>query len=253
MGISNKLVHGVGIKGGDSVGENIPAYTRWQSMLGRVHDESILLKYPSYNSVTICEDWYHFEKFQEWYNKNYILGYQMDKDIMSIGEDAAMYSPERCRFIPKELNYLLTNSSSMRGRYPQGVSFSRDKMVFMASISKYGLVTRKQFSTARDAYSYYVEQKEGHVHSVADHYFDSGAIGEEMRDKLKLYKLPPFRVDGLDGDTDYNFKYLLYGREFESRNVYDIVKETELSNSTLSKLHKVGSMRGIRFMGMYGL
>lgn len=249
MGISSKLVHGVGIKGVAPVRKSTLAYIRWQGMLGRVHDPVSLERYPSYNGVKICEDWYYFEKFKKWHDANYIDGYHMDKDILSIGEEEKIYSPERCIFIPKELNYLLTDSLAIRGRYPQGVSFSKNKMLFIASVSKYGVVSKKGSPSALEAYHHYVLEKEAHVKDVAMKYYGTGIIDERARDKLLSYRLPPFSVDGRDGDVDYTFTYLLYGREFKANNLYDIFNETELTSSTLRKLHKGGSMRGIKYIG----
>lgn len=219
-------------------------------MLGRVHDPKSLIKYPSYKKVTICDDWYYFENFKKWHDNHYIEGYHMDKDILSIGEGDLIYSPDRCIFIPKELNYLLTDSEAIRGRYPQGVSFCLGKMNFVSSISRYGLVTKKGFGLAEDAYKHYVSSKQEHVYMVANKYHNDGIISIEAMDKLLSYELPPFKVNGVDGDVDYLFTYMLYGREFKSSNLYEIVRETELSNSTLRKLNKVGSMRGIRFISM---
>lgn len=80
--------------------------------------------YPTYKNVEICKDWLTFSNFREWWIKNYVAGYQLDKDILT---DNKIYSPETCIYVPSWLNSFITNSKKSRGDLPIGVDLHEGK------------------------------------------------------------------------------------------------------------------------------
>lgn len=46
--------------------------------------------------------WSTYEEFREWHSKNYVPGWELDKDLLVPGNKE--YGPETCRYIPRCLN-----------------------------------------------------------------------------------------------------------------------------------------------------
>ena len=83
------------------------SYKVWKSILERVYSAKSLAKYPTYIGVKVCEEWHNFQVFDKWFQKNFINGYALDKDLLS--GDTKIYSPETCIFLPPALNSFFTN------------------------------------------------------------------------------------------------------------------------------------------------
>lgn len=103
---NNRLVCGIGHKGCegtvDSNGKRLVSYTRWKAILRRCSTEEV------YKDVSICDEWLEFKNFKEWFDTNYIEGFEIDKDLQSGSEK--IYSPSTCIFLPPEINKMLTPS-----------------------------------------------------------------------------------------------------------------------------------------------
>lgn len=90
------------------------------------HSEKQLKKI--YNGCEVCEEWRYFPKFKEWFNLNYIKGWEIDKDVLFKGNK--LYSPETCCFLPKEVNSFFTiKRRRKKGNLPLGV-FKQYKRFF---------------------------------------------------------------------------------------------------------------------------
>ena len=83
------------------------AYRHWHNMHYRVEHGK------NYINVNICDDWYVFSNFYKWFEPNYEIGWQLDKDLLS----GTIYSPGTCLFVPNEVNQLFTtfSTSLMKG------------------------------------------------------------------------------------------------------------------------------------------
>lgn len=90
-----------------------PAYVCWENMLARCYDAKVQEKHPTYVGCSVSPEWLTFSKFRAWYFLNYQSGWEVDKDLLRPGNRE--YSPENCRFVPKELNMFLTNTRSAKG------------------------------------------------------------------------------------------------------------------------------------------
>lgn len=106
-----------------------PAYTTWVNMIVRVYDKKIHVKQPTYDGVTICDDWHKFKNFMHWWVDNQVDGWHIDKDLLS---DSRCYSPETCIFVPQWLNSFITDHGASRGELPIGVSLERSTGRFKA-------------------------------------------------------------------------------------------------------------------------
>lgn len=99
-------IHGVGYIGGKM--QNKDSYRMWSGFLGRCYDVNNQ-RYKTYggDGVTVHKDWHNYQNFHNWWLDNYIGGYDLDKDLKVPGNK--MYSADMCMFIPKRLNYTMSN------------------------------------------------------------------------------------------------------------------------------------------------
>jgi len=86
------------------------SYKCWSSMLQRCYDEKWKEASPTYKDVIVCEEWHNFQVFSEWFYKNYVEGWQLDKDILVKGNK--IYSPQTCCFVPAEINLQFTKRTN---------------------------------------------------------------------------------------------------------------------------------------------
>lgn len=122
------LVQGVGNNDSDHNtaivinGYNVkdPAYVLWQSILCRGYSEVFKSKHPTYEETTVCKEWRTFSKFKSWFIDNHVDGYDLDKDLLVLGNK--QYSPETCIFIPPWLNNFTIDCGSLRGNCTIGVN-----------------------------------------------------------------------------------------------------------------------------------
>lgn len=135
-----KLVCGVGNNDADyAVNPRIngkrgmcPAYQAWTDMLNRAYSPKVHERQPTYIGTNVCEAWKSFMNFRAWWLDHHVVGYQLDKDIIS---DDNLYSPETCIYIPSWLNKFTTNSGAARGELPVGVSYHKPSGKYSAQCS----------------------------------------------------------------------------------------------------------------------
>ena len=137
----------------------------WHSMFTRCYDKDYLRRFPTYNECTVTVEWHNFQNFAEWFENNYVDGWQHDKDILKKGNK--IYSPETCCFVPKEINYLILRRQSVRGKYPIGVTKKGNK--YEARVSKNGSKESQGiFNTPEEAFQAYKIGKEKWIKKVAE-------------------------------------------------------------------------------------
>ena len=59
------------------------AYRAWNGMLERCYYQKSLKARPTYIGCEVCDEWLNFQVFAEWHERNYVEGYQLDKDVLS--------------------------------------------------------------------------------------------------------------------------------------------------------------------------
>lgn len=137
-----KSVYGVGYYGDGKYksrvnGKKTKVYVVWKHMLMRCYDVKFQQKYPTYVGVIVCEEWHNFQNFAEWFDKHYIEGYDLDKDLLS-EPNSKIYSPNTCLFVPHALNTFLTNRQSNNTSGQVGVSWHKSTNKWRATISRNG-------------------------------------------------------------------------------------------------------------------
>lgn len=190
-----KLVWGVGIN--DYEGNiksnhvHIPSYHTWEQMLKRCYSQEFLNSHSTYKGCSVCDEWKYFSNFKRWFDKNYVDGYQLDKDIIKKGNK--VYSPDTCCFVPLEINTLLCKSDKARGEMPIGV-YKREMVHGYKYVAYLNNSIKKHFhlgtfETPEEAFLAYKKAKEVHIKDIATKYFQDGKITESVYNALMNYKV----------------------------------------------------------------
>lgn len=162
------------------------AYKTWVQMIKRCYSPRVQSLQPTYKDCSVCEEWLLFSNFKRWFDKNFIKGYCLDKDILFKGN--LIYSPKTCCFVPNEINVLLTKSNAKRGDFPIGVR--KYKRKFMAMCKLGGVVTYLGlYNTPEEAFETYKNAKETHIKEVATKYYNDGKIAKNVYEALMNYKV----------------------------------------------------------------
>lgn len=199
LGVPHKrkrsLVFGIGVNdycystGGDTNRDY--SYIVWKSILFRCYSNKFHRKRSSYSECSICDEWKIYSNFKKWFYKNYIRGYQLDKDILIKGNK--LYSPNACCFVPPEINTLIINARASRGSTPIGVSeriYESGKKVYRACIRmNCAYVCLGTFDTQEGAFVAYKSAKEAYIQEIATKYYNDKKITKNVYDALLKYKI----------------------------------------------------------------
>jgi hypothetical protein len=161
-----KAIYGIGINDASYLvcpiinGKKIrcPYYTVWSQMIERCYSDGYKDKNPTYKKCSVAKDWHLFSSFKDWMMTQNWIGKQLDKDILVAGNK--MYSSESCLFVSSQINTLLIDCGSKRGKCPQGVNLIKTSGMYRAACSVSG--TKKylgHFKTAELAESRYLSFK----------------------------------------------------------------------------------------------
>lgn len=169
-------------------GKMAKPYVTWKNMLQRAYCPKYQAKQPTYIGCSVSDEWLEYQTFAEWFeNHEYSKhGYHLDKDLLL--PDNKIYAPDRCVFVPQQLNKLLADSGAIRGQYKQGVYFNKERNKFQAYIK----INGKQkylglFETELDAYFAYKIAKEAYVKEKALEWQDR--IADNVFDALMNWEL----------------------------------------------------------------
>lgn len=128
--IKDKLkptVYGVGFVG---VGRHAPSinkkntkpYCTWVNMFERCYSPKYHERRPNYKGCEVAQDWHNFQNFANWFECNYVDGFQLDKDKLVAGNK--IYSAENCVFLSNHENTEISVSKCYRFINPQGCAVS---------------------------------------------------------------------------------------------------------------------------------
>ena len=178
-----KLVCGVGVNDLSYCPKHI--YQKWISMLKRCYDKKFHARHPSYINCTVCKEWLTLSNFMNWFNQNYIEGYELDKDILVKGNK--VYSPQTCCFVPDVINTALIRRE--KGKYGVGIGVYRHNK-YVCSFSRGGnKVHLGCFKTKEEAHIAYKSAKEKYIKELAVSYFNKGEITEMVYQALMKYEV----------------------------------------------------------------
>lgn len=159
------------------------SYIRWTSMLDRCYSDKLHKRNPWYIGCTVCDEWKLYSNFKKWFDKHYVDGYQLDKDILIDGNK--VYSPETCCFVPQYINVLLLNSRN-------GITYNKKDKRYQAQLRIYGKNTYiGQYINEIDARNAYIETKRIHTRKLAIDAYMNNEIDERIMNAIikKAYNL----------------------------------------------------------------
>lgn len=146
-------------------------------MIRRCYCEKNLTRKPAYRGCTVCTKWLNYSTFKEWFDLNYIEGYAIDKDILVEGNRE--YSPEKCCFVPIEINNLFI--STTKGVYHTGVSFLKNYGKYEAYYwNRNRKVNVGYYDNLEDAVKAYIFHKKQYVQEIAEEYFANKKINVDV-------------------------------------------------------------------------
>jgi len=167
------------------------AYNVWKDMFKRCYDKKYQANFNTYIGCSVCEEWFNYQVFAQWYEENYYIvenqKMQIDKDVLIKGNK--VYSPKTCVILPEEVNYILLSRNKMRGTYPIGIYLHSDGDKYVAQshdINK-KMIYLGRYNTIKEAFQTYKEYKENVIKQVADKYY--GIIPEKAYKALYDYKV----------------------------------------------------------------
>lgn len=178
--------------------ENRKSYNTWRGIHSRVGNFDGF--HPTYEKVTVCEEWYNYQNFAKWYEENY---YVVEGDIMCLDKDIIKpynknYSPENCCFVPNRLNEIFHDLEKIKKcGLPVGIEHVnrttkadgyRVKVTYVNNIGERKYI-RKTFDDLDEAKKFYSKFKQD----------DTRRILEEYKDKIPEYIF--------NAIYNYDFKY----------------------------------------------
>ncbi|MEH7419557.1 hypothetical protein V7266_30455 [Neobacillus drentensis] len=155
-------------------GKQTKVYVVWYSMLNRAYSEKFHKRQSTYKEVTVCQEWWNFQNFAEWFYENY---YEIDNEPISLDKDILVkgnkvYSAETCVFVPDRLNTLIVNCNSARGSLPIGVTFNKitKKYQTQCANGKGEVVPLGHYNSPEEAFEVYKQFKENVIKQVVSEY-----------------------------------------------------------------------------------
>lgn len=186
----HKKVHGKGINDLEVNTKKDISYRVWNNMLNRSINERTKDKMPTYEGVSVCDEWLIYSNFKSWFyspENGYIEGYSLDKDILVKGNK--IYSPDTCCFVPQEINTLFINRRRFRGEYPIGVSKSTSGRYKSTVNCRNTRINIGTFDTIEEAFNAYKEAKESIIRQIANEYYVEGLITEKVYNAMLAYRI----------------------------------------------------------------
>ncbi len=164
------LVCGAGVNDADyqvktqATGDRVvcPAYQSWVNMIMRAHHPAYKKRNPTYEDVSVCSEWAYFMKYRSWWITNHVDGYQLDKDLLKVGN--RVYSSSTCVFVPRWLNSFNGSHAAARGEYPMGVTWDKEKRLYAARCNNPFTGKREhlgRYDTPEEAHAAWVKGKLG--------------------------------------------------------------------------------------------
>lgn len=166
---NKKTIFGVGYVGyGEyDTSKNRNAYSVWVKMIKRCYNPS--QKESSYKDCFVCDEWHNFQNYAKWFYKNYVDGFDVDKDLMFKGNKE--YCPEKCCFVPRQINNLLVLKKSKRGKYPLGCCMDGNKLKVVVNINGKSVYLGR-FTNVEKGFQEYKKAKEDNIKNMANKYRD---------------------------------------------------------------------------------
>ena len=162
--------------------EESQSYKHWRSMNLRCYSKKYHERYPTYIGCTVCDEWKTHSGFKKWFDRNYIKGYSLDKDILIKGNK--IYSPSTCCFVPVQINNIVIKRKKGRGELPIGVGYMNGRYRSFLHKTHLGM-----FDSPIEAFNAYKKAKEKEINEIANDYYEKGLITKRVYNALINHKV----------------------------------------------------------------
>ena len=184
-----KLVHNFGINDLRDQSKTSKEFNLWRNMLSRCYSEKLHAKKPTYKDCSTSKEFKRYSDFKNWCQGQIGFGlddWQLDKDILQKGNKE--YHPDKCVFVPREINSFLRTCKKYRGAHPIGVTASCRIDGFLACLKKgKKRVYLGTFPTPELAFQAYKVAKEQAIKDMANKWKDQ--IDPRAYDALMNYQV----------------------------------------------------------------
>jgi hypothetical protein len=164
-------------------------YNCWINMLKRCYKSGE--RHRAYADCSVCDEWLTFSNFKRWYDANYREGYTIDKDILIKGNRE--YHPEKCCFVPNEINTLFMKNIRARNGCGIGVGYRPNKCKSKPYYVHFSVFRKTMhvgsFATKEEAFEAYKKAKELVIKKTAFKYFSEGKIERKVYEAMLNYKI----------------------------------------------------------------
>lgn len=164
-------------------------YQLWAGMIRRAYDKNLHERLPTYTDCLVANEFRRFSSFNEWCQNQIGFGlddWQLDKDILDKGNRE--YHPDKCVFLPREINSFLRTRKKSRGLLPIGVTTLARSSGYMALLNnKKEKIYLGTFPTPELAFQAYKVAKEQAIKDMANKWKDK--IDPRAYDALMAYQV----------------------------------------------------------------
>ena len=184
-----KLIHNFGIKDLRDPCKTSKELRLWRNMLSRCYSEKLHAKKPTYKDCSTSKEFKRYSDFKNWCQGQIGFGlddWQLDKDILQKGNKE--YHPDKCVFVPREINSFLRTRKKCRGLLPIGVTTLSRSSGYMVTIKQKKKTTYLgTFPTPELAFQAYKVAKEQAIKDMASKWKDQ--IDPRAYDALMAYQV----------------------------------------------------------------
>lgn len=179
-------IFGIGIND-INIDTNSMVYIKWFQMFNRCYGG----RNRTYEDCTVCEEWHYLSNFKKWFENpenGYQEGYHLDKDLLVKGNRE--YAPDKCCFLPSEINGHFKQFKKNSTGLPRGVQMRKGK--YVVAISENGKPKHiGTFRTPTEAFFAFKQSQENKYRRMAKEYFKKGKITKKVYDALMRYEVEP--------------------------------------------------------------
>ena len=182
-----RLFQGIGINDMPGASQT-KEYKLWTAMLTRSYDKKLHQRLPTYLNCETSSEFLVLSKFRDWCQNQIGFNqpkFELDKDLLEKGNKE--YHPDKCVFIPKEVNSALRTRKKSRGDLPIGVTDNKFGSYIAQLSDSPGMRRLGTFKTPEQAFQAYKQAKEAHIKALANKYKDQ--IDPRAYDALMNYKV----------------------------------------------------------------
>lgn len=150
--------------------EDSKKYETWRNMFNGCYDKISLQRRPTYSDCYVSEEWHNFQNFGDWFDKNYIKGYHLDKDLLYFGNRE--YSKDKCIFIPPKINTFISNYLKIK---ENNFGWQRENGTWRSAVSDFNsgkIIYSKPCKTHEEAIKQYIELKKIQISKAAKYMKD---------------------------------------------------------------------------------